>query len=202
MPFRCSGSGRLRARELVVEAQELRWPLDSGKVSLDLVATVGERWGRRFERLRSPDDLNRWLRDAGLADAPDATEEDLEAVRGLRAAVYGAVEAASDQRPLPTWAREALNRSARVPTRIPQVHRNGRPWYDDGGAVRAAFSEVARDAIDLIASADLWRVRECAADDCARIFLDQSRPGTRRWCSMQTCGNRAKVRSHRARAGT
>jgi predicted RNA-binding Zn ribbon-like protein len=169
---------------------------------LDLVATVGERWGRRFERLRSPGDLNRWLRDTGLAEAPDATEDDLEAVRGLRAAVYGAVEAASDRRPLPTWARDTLNRSARAPTRIPQVSRVGYLRYEDGGAVRAAVSEVARDAIDLIASTDLGRVRECAADDCARIFLDQSRPGTRRWCSMQTCGNRAKVRSHRARAGT
>ena len=43
------------------------------------------------------------------------------------------------------------------------------------------------------------RVRECAADDCAIVFYDESRSNNRRWCSMQRCGNRAKVRAHRAR---
>ena len=34
------------------------------------------------------------------------------------------------------------------------------------------------------------------------LFHDVSRSGARRWCSMQRCGNRHKVRQHRARAGT
>jgi predicted RNA-binding Zn ribbon-like protein len=37
----------------------------------------------------------------------------------------------------------------------------------------------------------------CAAEDCAFLFVDASRPGTRRWCSMQRCGNLAKIRTHR-----
>ena len=37
------------------------------------------------------------------------------------------------------------------------------------------------------------------ASDCAIVYLDTSRAATRRWCSMQRCGNRAKVRAHRAR---
>jgi len=36
------------------------------------------------------------------------------------------------------------------------------------------------------------RVRDCANPHCGVLFLDSSRPGTRRWCSMDTCGNRAK----------
>ena len=58
----------------------------------------------------------------------------------------------------------------------------------------------ARDARDVIGTGTLRdRVRECAGDNCQLIFLDTSRPGNRRWCSMERCGNRSKVRAHRAR---
>jgi predicted RNA-binding Zn ribbon-like protein len=53
---------------------------------------------------------------------------------------------------------------------------------------------------ELLVSADLGRVRECPGDDgCGWLFLDASRNGGRRWCSMQVCGNRAKVRRHHGR---
>lgn len=53
---------------------------------------------------------------------------------------------------------------------------------------------VVKSAADLLMSDDLARLRECAGRDCSRLFLDQSRNGSRRWCSMEGCGNRAKVR--------
>lgn len=51
---------------------------------------------------------------------------------------------------------------------------------------------MARDALDLVTSPALGRVRACAGADCGALFLDTSRPGTRRWCSMNTCGNKAE----------
>ncbi|NEE48667.1 CGNR zinc finger domain-containing protein, partial [Streptomyces sp. SID8455] len=45
-------------------------------------------------------------------------------------------------------------------------------------------------------------IRTCGADDCRLLFVDTSRPGKRRWCSMERCGNRHKVRAHRARLTT
>lgn len=63
----------------------------------------------------------------------------------------------------------------------------------------AALSTIARDAIDLISGVNADRIRECAAPDCAFLFLDTSRPGTRRWCAMNRCGNREHVRRHRSR---
>lgn len=65
----------------------------------------------------------------------------------------------------------------------------------------AALSVLARDAIDLFGGPLARRVRVCAAEDCGLLFVDASRPGRRRWCSMQRCGNLAKVRKHRAAAG-
>ena len=61
---------------------------------------------------------------------------------------------------------------------------------------------LARDVIDLVATGDVDRVRECGADDCSVLFYDSSRPGTRRWCSMAGCGNRNKAAAHRRRHRT
>ncbi len=63
----------------------------------------------------------------------------------------------------------------------------------------AALATLARDAVDLFGGPLASRVRVCAAADCGLLLVDTSRPGRRRWCSMQRCGNRAKIREHRAR---
>ena len=55
-------------------------------------------------------------------------------------------------------------------------------------------------AAELLTSADRDRVRACASDPCRWLFLDLSRNRSRRWCSMEDCGNRAKARRHYARS--
>lgn len=52
---------------------------------------------------------------------------------------------------------------------------------------------IVRSTANLLISGELDRIRECAAHDCTWLFFDESRNRSRRWCSMQTCGNRAKV---------
>jgi predicted RNA-binding Zn ribbon-like protein len=49
-------------------------------------------------------------------------------------------------------------------------------------------------AAELLTSAGRARVRECAAHGCGWLFLDTSRSQRRRWCTMASCGNRAKAR--------
>ena len=65
--------------------------------------------------------------------------------------------------------------------------------------VTATLSLVARDALALATSPAAGRVRECANPDCSALFVDDSRPGTRRWCAMNSCGNRAKKTLYRDR---
>ena len=43
------------------------------------------------------------------------------------------------------------------------------------------------------------RFRDCASDTCSGVFIDTSRPGRRRYCMPDLCGNRANVAAHRAR---
>lgn len=57
---------------------------------------------------------------------------------------------------------------------------------------------AARNYLELLGAAP-DRIRSCAHDACVLHFLDTSRNGTRRWCSMATCGNRAKASRHYAR---
>ncbi|MEU0213180.1 CGNR zinc finger domain-containing protein, partial [Streptomyces canus] len=62
------------------------------------------------------------------------------------------------------------------------------------------IQDAAQDAVDLLLSSEIRRVRVCGADECALRFVDRSPARNRRWCSMSRCGNRTKVRLHQARA--
>jgi predicted RNA-binding Zn ribbon-like protein len=140
------------------------FPFRSGRLSLDFVATLGSRGQLNLERLREPGDLERWLAQAGLGAPGSASQADLTAALRLREA------------PLAPELYDAGRGSAWAP----------------GGTVTQALSSVARDAIDLLSGPLIAQVRSCAGPDCTILFIDTSRPGTRRWCSMEACGNQAK----------
>ena len=178
-----------------VPAEELRFHRLSGRVSLDLVATIGERWNRRFERLREPADLDRWLAAVGITTTAGAGATDLARARELRGAVEALAVAQMSGRSLPTDATVTLNRFAAHPDPAPQLTGGG--VQAPATSVASALSAVARDGVQLFGSANARRVRECAAPDCALVFVDASRGARRRWCSMQGCGNRSKVARHR-----
>jgi predicted RNA-binding Zn ribbon-like protein len=74
-------------------------------------------------------------------------------------------------------------------------------WRPGLPALDEMLRPVARSAADWLVSADLDRVRECADDrGCGYLFVDTSRNRSRRWCSMESCGNRAKARRHYERS--
>ena len=61
--------------------------------------------------------------------------------------------------------------------------------------VTGALAQIARETVEFVTGADLARLRTCAG--CTLLFVDRSRPGTRRWCSMERCGNRNKTAHYR-----
>lgn len=183
-----------------IEVEELGFNLHAGRASLDLVATIGERWRRAFERLRTPADLGRWAVEAGLVTtAPRVTAADLDAARTLRGAIARVAMAWGTGEPSDPDDLAVVNAAAAAPDLAPVLTRDGRRVTGGGGTIRAVCSTVARDLVDLVATGDPSRLRECAADDCSTLFHDGSRPGTRRWCSMATCGNRHKTSQYRRR---
>ncbi len=75
----------------------------------------------------------------------------------------------------------------------------GFTWDWGGEGLDRVLWPLARDAGELLVSADWERVGECADEVCGWLFLDTSKSGRRRWCDMRDCGNRNKVRRHRER---
>jgi predicted RNA-binding Zn ribbon-like protein len=99
---------------------------------------------------------------------------------------------------------DALNRALRTaPERI-GIARSGpgfawRVTPIEQPSVAALLAPVAWSAANLLTGPRLPRVRHCANQRCLWMFLDDSKSGTRRWCSMSACGNRAKVHRHYVR---
>jgi predicted RNA-binding Zn ribbon-like protein len=58
---------------------------------------------------------------------------------------------------------------------------------------------LARDGVEILTGPLSGRVRECGREDCALLFIDETRAATRRWCSMSTCGARSKMSAYRSR---
>ena len=67
------------------------------------------------------------------------------------------------------------------------------------GTASELLSSLARDALELLGSDLLAKLRECDRAECTRLFVDTSRTQNRRWCGMSECGNRAKARRFRER---
>jgi predicted RNA-binding Zn ribbon-like protein len=171
----------------------------SGRLSLDLPATLAGRLrAEPRDLLATPRDLGRWLAAAGLARHDLApTAEELRGARELREALYRLALASARGQGFADADREVLNRWAAEAAPAPQLAPQGITWTGTG--VRPALAVVARDGVELLGGPLARRVRECAGDGCALLFVDTSRSAKRRWCSMSACGGKAKVAEFRRR---
>ncbi|WP_433454675.1 CGNR zinc finger domain-containing protein [Streptomyces sp. CA-142005] len=177
----------------------LAFPFLGGRPCLDFVATLGKRHATPVERLPDPAALARWIGEAGLAveDGPvPVAVRDLTEARALREAVYRVLRAAMAGRDPDEGDVALVNEVAARPDLAPQL--GPRHWTARHPA-RAALSTVARDAVLLVGGPLLERVKECGNPDCSLLFLDDSQARRRRWCSMERCGNLAKVAGYRSR---
>lgn len=179
--------------------QEFRF--NSGRLSLDLPATVRRRASIPNDVLAPPGAPARWLRDAGLVTDPIAlTPAQETALKQLRETIWTLTDAVTQGAPLPAEAVAHLNAVAAFPLPVPQLDGAtltiGRIAPDP---VQAALATIAQDAIDLLGGPLRTRVKACAQPDCRMLFLDISPSVRRRWCSMDRCGSRAKGGAFRQR---
>jgi predicted RNA-binding Zn ribbon-like protein len=65
-------------------------------------------------------------------------------------------------------------------------------WWLGSASVEDALSVIAADAINIISGEREGKMALCASPTCRAAFFDTSRGATRRWCEMNTCGNREK----------
>jgi predicted RNA-binding Zn ribbon-like protein len=167
-----------------------------GHRALDLATTLAGRLKPvQRELLAVPADLDRWLGAAMFSPSTDAAAEDLAMARRLREAVYAMAIAEIGGKQDPASAE--LNAIARLPATSPQLGEGKTVTWE--GSATALVAALAREAVLLFGGVEPGRIRQCDAEGCAILFLDTSRSGDRRWCSMSGCGNKAKVAEFRRR---
>lgn len=175
---------------------------DAGAVCLDFAHSGGEGQYAVFESLHEPADLAEWLAQPPLAAVltVPVTARELTAAKALRQAIWVAAHARADRRPVPAEAIATINRAAADAPLLPELSADGTTagWAPPVRATQA-LSTLAAEMIELLSTPLSERIRECASDNCPLVFVDKSRPGARRWCAMERCGNRHKLRALRAR---
>lgn len=181
---------------------------DAGSLWLELLLTGGPGDLAVFESLHTPDDLAVWSGQSRLRLSPagvlvDARE--LATAVLLRDRLWGLAAAlAHGSEPGSLLGPELLalvNAAAAAVPLAPRLGVDGNREWTLPATGAQLLSTVARDVIDVLTGPYAARVRECESGDCRLVFLDTSRPGNRRWCAMERCGNRSKVRALRKRRG-
>ncbi|MQY11276.1 hypothetical protein SRB5_13910 [Streptomyces sp. RB5] len=173
-------------------------PLTGEPVSIDLMNT---RWmldGEVQDLLTSTDGLAVWLASPGIAARLNGVRADaatLDALLAARSALYRIADHPDDPGGPP-----ALN----------AVLAHGRVRHELGpdGPEQRIETDAPHQLPAWVAAEDYLRllddrperIRACAGPTCILHFYDVSKNGTRRWCSMAVCGNRAKAREHYARS--
>lgn len=188
-----------------------------GNAALDFVNTASQ-WTKAepVDRLGGPDGLADWAVAASLLDKTEAVRARREIARDPETAKAAFAEAVRLRGAL--WrifsavaAGEAADdgdlvildackvRAARC-TRLQQTPEGfRRRCADETPALDGVLRQIVEAAEDLLLNAKLDRLHACGGEACDWMFLDLSKNGRRRWCSMATCGNDAKVRKFRRR---
>jgi predicted RNA-binding Zn ribbon-like protein len=122
--------------------------------------------------------------------------------RRVRGALRALAERGSAAAPVRAAAVAEINRvlGRSAGTRRVEERPDGtfvRSFVPVGDAFAGLIIPLVDSAADALLTGELARVRRCSDPRCPRVFLDTTKNGTRRWCDMSTCGNRAKAARHR-----
>ena len=180
---------------------------------LDFVNTRPVQDGDPLELLKDFGAVLRWFQAADLLNSEQAAS--LEHQWGGTARAQKATETMKDLRErlreeILAWEQgggirrstiNELNGLMGVHPMLTRLTANGTvystmSWFE-AREPEDLFAPLARSAATLFTGIDRKRVRKC--DNCVLHFRDTSKKGTRRWCSMQLCGNRFKVAAYAAR---
>lgn len=193
--------------------------IEEKAIALDLANTLD--WhasAQPQENLFHYGDLLDWAAGKGIVDAAQADSLRLLAegapmeaaavfarALSLREAIYDTFAALTRGESPPPAALSAVNAEIRRAGAHQHLVDTGAgftwAWESEAPALDCLLWPVARSAGDLLTSPHLDRVRQCADDrGCGYLFFDSTRNRSRRWCTMESCGNRAKAKRHYARS--
>jgi len=175
----------------------------AGDIALDLANTVSWRGTEReTDYLTSAADVVTWAKDADLVDRSfDVTVGEsailLKRTLALRSAIREVGAAIAYGNDAPVRALNVIRDLAANALQAAEV--SGVPATFKFTGIDKIVGAIAWSAFDLFRGDELSRLKQCPPDDCQWLFIDRTKNGSRRWCEMATCGNRAKKQVHRTR---
>jgi predicted RNA-binding Zn ribbon-like protein len=185
------------------------------ETGLDFINTLELAKGSWQNHLATPDVALGWLIGHNLLH-PDALRSErmrieadpaygqklLAKVGRVRAAMHELVQASVERRPPARAALAEVNRILRthyVTVLVPSTDGVTMGHRHEGDPIDGAMARLTESIARYLGEGKIDRLRVCANDGCAWTFFDSSRTGRRKWCDMNTCGNRAKAARHRER---
>ena len=152
------------------------------------------------EQLGTPAELREWLVGRGLlADGSRVTDAELEEAHRVREALRDVLSAKNGievDLDAATSEIDAAARRAGLELRFDPTCPRVEPTV---AGVRGAIGRILVEVYDEMVDGVWERMKACRAEDCRWAFLDTSKNRSRAWCSMDSCGNRAKVHAYRQR---
>lgn len=183
-----------------------------GRTALEF-ANSASRQGKEGEGLASLEDLLEFLKSEKLLHEdeassyhmflfqnPERCHKVMEELREIRGRFRGVLEQASSGWPIdPMFISELNDKLATFHTRIQltpsEIGFDLETQLVEDGPEKLMYP-ILKDIAEFLASDQLVKSRQCASETCDLYFINTSRNGRRRWCSMSTCGNRAKVNAY------
>ena len=176
----------------------------AGKLCLDFCNTLsrGPGEGPR-DRIDSAAAFSAWAKRLGRENVPPPGPETLADLRRFRAALLGIIDATvqntvRDHANIQVLEAEiaVFRRSERL---IPVDNRGFALVDSTVNPVEKLRHDIARNAAEILLGDEISRIKRCPNDTCRWVFFDASRNLSRRWCAMDDCGARDKVRRYRKR---
>jgi predicted RNA-binding Zn ribbon-like protein len=188
------------------------FPIVAGLLCLDFVNTEPMQGGERVDLLVGFAALAQWLRDAGALstetmhaalerwDGTSAAAATLREAVALRAGLRAGAERLVSGQPPGTGAVQAVNRVLAMRPAVRQLVRDRGAWRTRlqplGESPLHLLVPVAESAAWLFEHGDRTLVQRCQGVGCVLFFYDTTKNHSRRWCSMEVCGSRAKAAAY------
>ena len=179
---------------------------------LDFLNTEPVREGVRVDLLVSFEDLARWLEAAGQLQPGAARtaamrwggsaegRKTLREAKRLRAALRAMAERLAAGKPVGDDVVRTINRVLASRPAYARLVRNSTGYAARLEPVTRGplqlLAPVAESAAWLLEHGEVSLVRQCEGNQCVLLFYDTTRNKSRRWCSMEECGGRAKAAAY------
>ena len=178
-------------------------PFIAGHVALDFVNTAEERGHPEAgDVLRTPTDLRLWGQRYGLlCAAVHGDRSELRRALGARELLHALFSARNQGLPLSATDLAALGSLAATAYRaaaLTSTDDGKTTWHWPPSQLSTVRHVVVTAAVDLLSRDPAPRLKQCPGDQCGWFFLDTTKRGNRRWCSMSECGQDAKTARRRA----